>query len=167
MYARLSFAALLLAGCSHAPLAASIQGAKIGAKGAQRVSLTIPAARIQEAKDAAADAFKPYAGEWVTDMYGRKEYPRYRLDAVSPTDRAAFVVKASRDGFKTTLQETTMYDGRALGADLAVPFYQEPGAVTYYVELHATRTDVVTGKHEPLPVRFISNFGQNFAGNLR
>jgi hypothetical protein len=39
--------------------------------------------------------------------------------------------------------------------------------VTYYVELHATRTDVVTGKHEPLPVRFISNFGQNFAGNLR
>ena len=44
MYARLSFAALLLAGCSHAPLAASIQGAKIGAKGAQRVTLTIPAA---------------------------------------------------------------------------------------------------------------------------
>jgi hypothetical protein len=169
MYARLALAALLLSGCAHAPLAAQINAPRaLAARSAQQhVTLTIPAARLAEAKEAAAAAFRPLADEWVTDMYGRKEYPRYRLDPVSPTDRDTFVVKASRDGFKSMLSEITMYDGRALGADLSVPYYETPGAVTYYIEVHATRTDVVTGKHEALPVRYVSNYGQNFQGSLR
>lgn len=167
MYARLALVALLLTGCSHAPLATPVAPRPLAARAAQHVTLTVPAARLAEAQQAAADAFKPFADEWVTDMYGRKAYPRYRLDAVSPTDRAALVVKASRDGFKTTLQEITLYDGRAVGGDLTVPYYEAPGAVTYYLEVHATRTDVETGQHLDLPVRYISNYGQNFVGNLR
>lgn len=174
MTARSLAAALLaistLAGCGATALpAAAPKGlGRLAAKAdARRVELRVPAKLLKYAEEAVEAERTAVKDEWEKDMYGRPMYPRYRIEWAGAGSRDALKVVVSRDGFKTQLQESTMYDGRRTGGDLVVPYFTAPGEVTYYLEVQATKVEVATGKATKLPVRFVSDHGKNFRGELR
>ena len=174
MTARSLAAALLalstLAGCGATALpAAAPKGlARLAARAdARRVELRVPSQLVKHAEEAVEAERAAVKDEWVKDMYGRPEHPRYRIEWGGAGSREALKVVVTRDGFKTQLAETTMYDGRRTGGDLVVPFYAAPGEVTYYLEVQATKVEIATGKATKLPVRYVSDHGKNYRGDLR
>jgi hypothetical protein len=133
----------------------------------RNTELRVPAAVMGYVKQAVDQVTHDYSQEYVKDMYGRPMHPKYRVE-FSSSSRSDLKVVTSRDGFKTKLEEVSMYRVRGYDrGEMVVPYFDIPGEVSYYLQVEVSILSTSTGKLvKRLPVTTISNYGQNFKASL-